>query len=1012
MVLVEHTFDAKCRQTPVSLPERAGGMPPVKAQFFYSSSIPIDDPLSASSHTPTTDIKQYKGLLRPFGLGDNNALETAWLSLADADDRSRHQALRAGKAKSTTISKKDDRTRDVLVQVLAQRHAKFCTTGRRGSDLPSRNVGNADEAEELCCPMILEDVKNELEKLSCFLARAIDPVFNADSLAKDVADLILDRRRQQDDNSASINPMQIGSPTIHNKIGGAQSRPSTPRHVRAAHMGGVDSSQSKRSSWAGAESKTRMRSDSQLSDRSTKTSDTPRNSVPRDGITGKPFARVSNPELRRDSAASSTRGDVPTQDIPVPQPHTPVVKATEDQKNDEVPPKKADETMRTMKHIAPKTVQVTVGISRLHMVDLPSLQMKPIYWSPVNDVAVVTRATWFYRETMLPVSAAVANQLEAGYQELRPWTDTWLEELHCALEVGAAGEEKVAHQLWPKHHKPLDASYGTELDAMISSDLFCASRCFQGDAAAHGSIESFKLEKQLSSRPFANYHVVYRDRRTAFLLKPNLAPSSYHGRRPVCKILKGFTVGLPVVRGFDRRAWNKRHAPQKSAAVSEEVTEADTQDEETSTECPACTAEKDRGQITDLVLVAHGIGQKIAERVESYHFTHAINSFRRAVNIELGNPTIQNVMRADQNGFMILPLNWRVGLSFDSGDAKQQGNANENMAEAFDLKDIEPSTIPAVRSMISDVMFDIPFYMSHHKGKMITALVREANRVYRLWCRNNPGFSDKGRVHLIAHSLGSVMAVDILSRQPTSVPRLNLSVSTEPNDEHFEFNTTNLFLAGSPAGFFLLLEKGALVPRSGRRKPGADGGEVIAKNIGGSAGTFGCLAVDNVYNILAKEDPIAYLLTGAIDPSYSSSLKVAYVPSVSPSLMTSVREAFRQVIPGLTPAPDPLAVEPERPTTARMPSQLELEVHNFTKEEIAEKKAYLLNDNGQIDWFLRSSGGPLEIQYLNMLSAHTSYWTNQDFIRMVCLEIGRKPGRGNTFPAMRAVKDGKRDNRK
>lgn len=44
-----------------------------------------------------------------------------------------------------------------------------------------------------------------------------------------------------------------------------------------------------------------------------------------------------------------------------------------------------------------RAVEVPVGISRLHMTSLPSLQMKPLYWSPVNDVAIVTRATWFYR---------------------------------------------------------------------------------------------------------------------------------------------------------------------------------------------------------------------------------------------------------------------------------------------------------------------------------------------------------------------------------------------------------------------------------------------------------------------------------------------------------------------------------------------------------------------------------------------------------------------------------------
>lgn len=496
------------------------------------------------------------------------------------------------------------------------------------------------------------------------------------------------------------------------------------------------------------------------------------------------------------------------------------------------------------------------------------------------------------------------------------------------------------------------------------------------------------------------------------MLKPTLKPSAYYGRRPVAKILRGHTVGIPVVRGFNRRVWNKIHGSKNAKGMAEEVEEVEDDEAGTTSLCPACKAEKDRGQITDLVLVAHGIGQKFAERVESFHFTHAINSFRRAVNIELGNPTVQKVLREDQNGLMILPLNWRMGLSFaDGGPAQETGN--ESYApEAFDLKDIEPSTIPAVRSMISDVMFDIPFYMSHHKGKMITALVSEANRVFRLWCQNNPGFSDKGRVHLIAHSLGSVMTIDILSRQPTRVPKLNLSPHIPPSTEFFEFDTTNLFLVGSPVGFFLLLEKGCLVPRKGRAKSHTDSPDAASESVLGEAGTFGCLAVDNLYNVLAKEDPIAYLLTGAIDPVYSASLKTAYVPSTAASFMTSIGSAIRQMVPGMSPAPDPLAVEPERPSTVRLPSQLELEVHDFTREEMAEKKAFLLNDNGQIDWFLRSTGGPLEIQYLNMLSAHTSYWTNQDFIRMICLEIGRRPGRKNTLPAMRAVKATKKDGAK
>jgi hypothetical protein len=67
---------------------------------------------------------------------------------------------------------------------------------------------------------------------------------------------------------------------------------------------------------------------------------------------------------------------------------------------------------------APKDT-VAVGVSRLHQVEMPSLQMVPIYWTPVNDTAQVVRGTWFYQDTMLPVETSVANMLEAGYLEMK-----------------------------------------------------------------------------------------------------------------------------------------------------------------------------------------------------------------------------------------------------------------------------------------------------------------------------------------------------------------------------------------------------------------------------------------------------------------------------------------------------------------------------------------------------------------------------------------------------------------
>ncbi|KAH8601294.1 DDHD domain-containing protein [Bisporella sp. PMI_857] len=644
------------------------------------------------------------------------------------------------------------------------------------------------------------------------------------------------------------------------------------------------------------------------------------------------------------------------------------------------------------------TMEVPVGISRLHSVKLQPLLMIPIYWSPVHDIAAVTRGTWFYRDNLYPVEPAVANRLELGYRELRPWSRTWKDELNSAIEVGAIGEEKISHPIWP-----VEEAKGKQVEStFLSTDPGYAAKHFYNEAAAEGSLESGSRPSsaKASSRKYATSHVIYKDARNAFILKPTLQPSAYFGRKPLQKIIKGMTIGIHVVRGFDWRAWEKIHPSKRSRTISkteEMAPQAGTANAPKSNFCKACGLQEERPRVKELILVIHGIGQKLSERVESFHFTHAINSFRRSVNVELGNKSLDNVLDLEGGGgIMVLPVNWRSTLSFEDGGPMKDGDQDHG---DFTLKDITPETIPAVRNILADVMLDIPYYLSHHKPKMINAVITEANRVYRLWCKNNPGFHETGRVHLIAHSLGSAMAMEVLSTQPTSVKYNEDNI----NFDHFDFNTTNLFFAGSPAGFFLLLNKANLIPRRGQNKPGTDFSDDGDST--GEEGTFGCLAVDNVYNILAANDPIAYRLNATVDSLYTASLKLAKVPSATVSFFAGIGNALKTATPGLAATPELAIGHVAKPTIgARLPSQVEMAVHDFTREELAEKRFYLLNDNGQIDWYLSTGGGPLEIQYINMLGAHSSYWTSPDFVRMIVIEVGRKPGRANTLPNMRAVK--------
>ncbi|KAF8470860.1 DDHD domain-containing protein [Kalaharituber pfeilii] len=581
--------------------------------------------------------------------------------------------------------------------------------------------------------------------------------------------------------------------------------------------------------------------------------------------------------------------------------------------------------------------------------------------------------------------------------------------------------------------------------------------------------------------PNPNDWVIFANAREAYICRDTML--GFGNRRPLATIRSAGNggnmpnVGIRVVRGFDVVEWERLHPKRKIAGIGKKengvgagvaVPSEDRVVEPENIEKPAAeidrqaleveTDEDDgRQEVSDLILVIHGIGQKLSERVESFHFTHAINSFRRIMNTELRDPAVKPHLRYSMKGMMMLPINWRSGLSFEDGIGHSSAQSSKKKNN-YTLENITLGTIPAVRNLIGDVMLDIPYYLSsNYKGKMIDAVVREANRVYGLWKQYNPEWEEKGgRVHLMAHSLGSAIALDVLSKQPTRIadwrkeqemlkkemshemtttwPRKGSYGCTgqgkrerensllahdhvEPSVESeegrfFDFDTTNLYCCGSPAGFFLLLNRAMLLPRRGRKKvedyPSAENDP----NIVGERGTYGCLSVDNIYNVMHYSDPISYRLNPTVDAEYADNVKIQPIPSTTSTLFESLGSTIRSVLPGGGSSTNinssalllDAASRPP-PNLSRLPSTIELETHDFTREEIAEKRLALLNDNGTMDWYVGSSGGwVLENQYVNMLGAHSSYWESRDFARFIVMEAGRQPGRKGVRANVRAVK--------
>lgn len=245
--------------------------------------------------------------------------------------------------------------------------------------------------------------------------------------------------------------------------------------------------------------------------------------------------------------------------------------------------------------------------------------MGPIYWDPIHDVCSVARGTWFYKDTMMPVESNVANQIEEGYEYLKPWTTTYADELNSCLEIGAEAEMKIVYKLWPVVEpsgevrkstaqgrmslvKPLASKGEPDYQIMDLPTIKYSENKAAG--VLDGREDPVRLYEKCS--------LIYANARDAQILRPSQLPSVARGRRPLAAIRKGRSVGIPVVRGYDYKAWEKIHP--RSKRVVAHVNPRDSTGNlrtgpimpERRNQCDACAAEEERPKTTDLVLVIHG----------------------------------------------------------------------------------------------------------------------------------------------------------------------------------------------------------------------------------------------------------------------------------------------------------------------------------------------------------------------------------------------------------------------
>ncbi|GAK64130.1 uncharacterized protein PAN0_004d2339 [Moesziomyces antarcticus] len=581
-----------------------------------------------------------------------------------------------------------------------------------------------------------------------------------------------------------------------------------------------------------------------------------------------------------------------------------------------------------------RTAKVEVMEDNLFDVDLESMTLYPVFWKGV--LLKVVRATWFYSSltdgSYAPISwdDPLSSDLDHAYSQAQPWLAS-SKDLSQASDVGEETDKSKLYPLPSMKDKGQVSFQDADVGRIFSEDLrgrflsvvggsivvrgfdraeqIAESKSFsplfnlslpwaadddgarvsnKGASSSHSEAQKAGSSRgahsaskragaaQTSSAPPSGGGADGpnraepsshgdEDERRSFAAK--LVPSSDAALRPL--------VALKKFLGYDE----DQAADEEKRKMKQQMTEAELDRQRRSQNDLDQLPDDRKDEPPELVFAIHGIGQQLTEDFEALDFVYDVEHLRNLASENSRDPAVRRLSRGRRAQF--IPICWRRFMEFND---KPDGNDN-----FYTLDDITNSAaIPVVRNVISKVVLDVPFYLSRHRKKMIDSVTSELNRTYRLFCRRNPDFEQRGgRVSIIGHSLGSALAADILSAQPSTVPPLAEAAKTDREalrrNECLHFNVKNLFFIGSPVGFFFHLDGGQLIARSGtRRNPDVDADAL------GQQGRYGCLAAENVYNIFNPNDPVAFQLAPTVD--------AAYAKVVTPISIESATEALLQTL--------------------------------------------------------------------------------------------------------------------
>ncbi|GJJ75781.1 hypothetical protein EMPS_08139 [Entomortierella parvispora] len=546
---------------------------------------------------------------------------------------------------------------------------------------------------------------------------------------------------------------------------------------------------------------------------------------------------------------------------------------------------------------------VLVNEDYLFEVCIHKMEIRPVYW--VGPTYEVRRSVWFLQldGKFVPCEANLSQQIEYGYNKHQPWIVT-------PPVLDAAGKEITEDK--PEKSWALLGKYISQY--VVFSD------------AHHAWLLSDDLTSKVAKSIFTK--VTWNaNLGGARLIRGWDEVENFVSKKASEEAAQKKKDGSDPKKKETSEMQKKREVAQSLKNKSKRLTEEEKDTIQESHEMGDYSNEEENEEriIDHLVLVIHGVGQKLGDRMEAINFIHDVNVMRRtiketaatfappsapsavanaAATAATGATKDHIISEKDKegatpkmapknpyamptgSGVQVLPVEWRRQIVFGMANEDEELQRDLSTPEAEEgcptMEDIMLDGVPTIRMLVSDVLMDVLLYMTpSYKRKMMEVVTAELNHVYAKFIRHNPDFIRRGgKVSILGHSLGSLLALDILNHQPFS-PSHYQPIPSSPVYEKFisfeegslnpvslEFPVTNFFALGSPIGLFLLL-KGCKL-----------GARLSDSSVTGESTAQPCVrpAVENLYNIFHRSDPVAHRVEPLISRSYGSKTRPALIP--------------------------------------------------------------------------------------------------------------------------------------